>query len=208
MSSTPGECKLGKAKSQPYSPRHGYNAPYIMKRDDLLDLNDVLQHPGRELAVDISTELPEEADVELLKPLEGFLEAVSTGNILLITGSFSTRAVLECARCSGPLEVDVDFELDEQFSVEGTPSSLNPQDYARVVSDEPFELFEGNTLIVEQLLRQSLLLALPMQSLCEYGWEGNCPIATSRGLEIGPSERGRPEFGNLSNLLKPKDAET
>ena len=176
-----------------------------MKRDDLLDLNDVLQHPGRELAVDISTELPEEVDIDLLKPLEGYLEAVSTGNILLITGSFSTRAVLECARCSGPLEVDVDFELDEQFPVEGTPSSLNPQDYARVVSDEPFPLFDGNQLIVELLLRQALLLSMPMQSLCEFGWEGTCPIAAARSLSELPKLEGRPEFTRLSSLLKPED---
>ena len=178
-----------------------------MKRDDLLDLNDVLQHPGRELAVDISTELPEESDIDLLKPLEGYLEAVSTGNILLITGSFNTRAVLECARCSGPLEVDVDFELDEQFPVEGTPSSLNPQDYARVVSDEPFPLFDGNSLVVEQLLRQALHLSLPMQSLCQFGWEGVCPVAASRLSSASTSLGGRPEFTRLSSLLKPEEPE-
>ena len=180
---------------------------HIMKRDDLLDLNDVLQHPGRELAVDISTELPEEVDVDLLKPLEGYLEAVSTGNILLITGSFSTRAVLECARCSGPLEVDVDFELDEQFPVEGTPSSLNPQDYARVVSDEPFPLFDGNMLIVEQLLRQALLLSMPMQSLCAFGWEGECPVAKARSLSPSEPLGGRPEFTRLANLLQSEDTQ-
>ncbi len=184
----------------------GYNLPHIVKRDDLLDLNDVLQHPGRELAVDISTELPEETDVDLLKPLEGYLEAVSTGNILLISGAFSTRAVLECSRCSGPLEVDVDFEVDEQFPVEGTPSSLNPQDLARVVSDEPYPLFDGNQLIVEQLLRQALLLSLPMQSLCEFGWEGECPVAASRRAEIQLPSTGRPEFKGLSNLLKSEDS--
>ena len=178
-----------------------------MKRDDLLDLNDVLQHPGRELAVDISTELPEEADVELLKPLGGILEAVSTGNILLITGSFNTRAVLECARCSGPLEVDIAFEIDEQFAVEGIPSSLSSQDYARVVADEPYKLFDGNDLIVEQLLRQALLLSMPMQSLCENGWDGDCPIAKARGVAINSGLAGRPEFGSLSNLLLPEDPE-
>lgn len=178
-----------------------------MKRDDLLDLNDVLQHPGRELAVDISTELPEEQDVDMLKPLEGYLEAVSTGNILLITGSFNTRAVLECARCSGPLEVDVDFELDEQFPVEGTPSSLNPQDYARVVSDEPFPLFDGNSLFVEQLLRQALLLAMPMQNLCQYGWDGPCPVAATRAASLKMAGQGRPEFTLLSSLLKTEDSE-
>src|SRR5436309_1100355 len=115
-----------------------------MRREDLLDLNDVLQHPGRKLSVEISTELPEEADIDLVSPLEGFLEAVSTGNLLLITGKFAARAVLECARCGAPLEVDVEFEVEEQFSVEGVPSSFGAQDYARVVSDEPYELFEGN----------------------------------------------------------------
>jgi uncharacterized protein len=185
----------------------GYTAPRNVKRDDLLDLNDVLQHPGRKLAVDISTELPEEADVDLLRPLEGFLEATSTGNLLLITGHFTTRAVLECARCTGPLEVDISFDLEEQFSVEGIPSSLSPQDYARVVSDEPFELFEGNSLIVEQLLRQGLLLSLPVQALCELGWEGDCPRARERAAESAPLAFGRPEFGTLTNLLLPEDSD-
>jgi len=176
-----------------------------MRRDDLLDLNDVLQHPGRQLAVDISTELTEEADVDLIKPLEGFLEAVSTGNLLLITGQFSTRAVLECARCAGPLEVDVEFDLDEQFPVEGIPSSLSAQDFAKVVPDEPFELFDGNSLLVENLIRQGLLLAMPVQSLCEYGWDGDCPQAAALGAAVRKVKAVRPEFESLSNLLKPED---
>jgi len=173
-----------------------------MHRDDLLDLNDVLQHPGRTLAVDVSTELPEEADIDLLSPLEGFLEAVSTGNLLLITGEFSTRIVVECARCVGPLETDIKFEIDEQFAVAGTPSSLDPKDTAKVVADEPFPLFEGNQLIVENLLRQALLLALPVQPLCEFGWDGDCPEATKRGVVARTVEVTRPEFDALQNLLR------
>jgi uncharacterized protein len=176
-----------------------------MRRDDLLDLNDVLQHPGREIAVDISTELPEEEDVDLLRPLEGYLEAVSTGNVLLVTGQFTTRVVVECARCAGPLEVDLGFEIDEQFPVEGIPSSLNPQDSARVVPDEPFELFDGNTLLVENLLRQGLLLAMPIQSLCDFGWDGPCSQAEARGADIGIAPGGRAEFRGLSNLLNRED---
>jgi uncharacterized protein len=176
-----------------------------MKRDDLLDLNDVLQHPGRQLAVDISTELPEEADVDLIRPLEGYLEAISTGNLLLITGRFTTRLVVECARCSGPLETDIEFELEEQFDVEGVPSSLDPQSSAKVAADEPFELFEGNSLLVENLIRQGLLLSMPMQSLCEFGWEGPCPQAEARGVDRREASSGRPEFEGLANLLKPED---
>lgn len=177
----------------------------MLRREDLLDLNDILQHPGRVLAVDISTELETEADVDLIQPLEGFLEAISTGNLLLITGEFKTRMVLECARCTGPLEIDLEFEIDEQFPVEGIPSSLNPQDSAKVVPDEPFELFEGNSLMVESLLRQGLLLALPLSPLCEFGWEGDCPVAIARGSILKPVAKVRPEFEGLANLLQNRE---
>jgi uncharacterized protein len=180
----------------------GYTARHIMRRDDLLDLNDVLQHPGRKLEVDVSTELPEEGDLDLVKPLEGYLEAVSTGNILLLTGKFKTRAVLECARCTEPLEVDIDFDIEEQFPVQGVPSSYGSGDFARVVADEPFELFEGNNLIVENLLRQSLLVEIPIQPLCEFGWDGDCPVAKKKGALPSP-QQGRPEFGKLANLIQP-----
>ncbi len=176
-----------------------------MRRDDLLDLNDVLQHPGRKLAVDVSTELPEEEDVDLLAPLDGFLEAVSTGNLLLLTGEFRTRAVVECARCSGPIETDVRFEIDEQFSVEGVPSALSAQDFARVVADEPFPLFEGNSLIVENLPRQGLLLAIPSQALCEFGWDGPCPIAIERGTDRRAPDVPLSQLRDLTDILPIED---
>jgi uncharacterized metal-binding protein YceD (DUF177 family) len=178
----------------------------MLRRDDLLDLNDVLQHPGRELEVDISTELANEADVDLVAPLEGFLHAISTGNLLLISGKFQTKLVLECARCTSPLEIPVEFEVEEQFGVEGTPSSLSAQDYARVAaSEEPYPLFEGNSLMVEDLLRQALLLNLPWQSICENGWERPCPKAEAQGIKVEPKLSTRPEFEKLHNLVRKEE---
>jgi uncharacterized metal-binding protein YceD (DUF177 family) len=171
-----------------------------MKRDDLLDLNDVLQHPGRILAVDIDTELEGQSDVDLLERVAGFLEAVSTGNLLLITGEFQTKANLECARCSSPIAIDVTFEIDEQIPVEGVPSSYGTQDTARLAPDEPFELFEGNSLIVEALLRESLVVALPIQPLCEHGWDGPCPVALARGIAANSTPKS-PLGAKLADLL-------
>jgi uncharacterized protein len=176
-----------------------------MRREDLLDLNDVLQHPGRKVAVDISTELPEEADLDLISPVEGFLEAVSTGNILLITGEFKTKIVVECARCTAPLEKELVFEIDEQFPVEGVPSSFGQQDFARVAADEPYPLFEENNLIVEALIRQALLLSIPIQPLCEFGWDGPCPVAAQRAADRASDAHGRAELQKLSKFLHSED---
>ncbi len=177
-----------------------------MRRDDLLDLNDVLQHPGRELAVDISTELPEIEDVDLLRPLEGYLEAVSTGNALLLTGEFNTRVVLECSRCSRPVEVEIAFPLDEQFGVVGIPSSLSHQDFAKIEPnlDEPVKFFEENNLMVEVLLQQTLLLNIPFNPECE----GDEAIECARLLEANAQreiESDKSELGKLKALLQEEE---
>lgn len=169
-----------------------------MRRDDLLDLNDVLQHPGRKVAIDVSTEFPEDPEIELSRPLEGFLEAVSTGNLLLLTGEFKTGVIVGCARCGEPIEQDITFNLDEQFPVEGVPSSYSHTDFAHVVAEEPYPIFEGNSLIVQNLLREDLIVALPLQALCQYGWEGDCPVAKARGA----SARRDAGLGPLSGLGK------
>lgn len=177
-----------------------------MRRDDLLDLNDILQHPGRELSVEVTTELADEEDIDLVAPLEGVIDAVSTGNLLLITGTFNTRAVVECSRCAGPIEIDLQFEIDEQFTVAGVPSALSHEGFAKVEADEPYPLFEGNSLMVESLLRQNLLLNYPFQPLCEFGWEGDCPIAKARGVLPKAQGATRIEFETLRNLVDEDEA--
>ncbi|MBL8059130.1 MAG: DUF177 domain-containing protein [Chthonomonas sp.] len=174
-----------------------------MKRDGMLDLNDALQHPGRVIAVDISTEMPGEEDINLTEPVEGFLEAVSTGNQLMVKGEFKTRCTLQCARCGGPLEQDLKFEISEDFSVAGVPSMYAQDDFARIVSEEDFPLFEENNLIVEALIHQGLLINLPQAPLCAYGWDGDCPEA--RNIPKQRSEQAHP-LESLSELLDPEES--
>lgn len=182
------------------------HSPDAMKRDDLLDLNDVLQHPGKSLAVDIDTELESQSDVDLLEHVAGYLEAVSTGNLLLLTGEFTAKVNMECARCAAPLPVEVTFEIDEQVPVEGVPSSYGTQDMARLAPEEPYEMFEGNALLVEALLRESLVVALPMQPLCEYGWDRPCPVAAARG--VAQKETGNaPLAAHLGDLIHEHEGE-
>ncbi|MER3496340.1 MAG: hypothetical protein C4320_05785 [Armatimonadota bacterium] len=202
----------GSSRTFRRTPWHGsVDSDRLVRRDDLLDLNDALQHPGRRLSVDISTELAQEEDVDLMRPVEGYIEAVSTGNILVLSGEFETVAVVECARCSGPLETPVKFPIDEQFPIVGAPAGVKGQEIARVVPDEePFPIFEGNALLVEALLRQSLLLNMQVQPLCAWGWEGDCPQAREQGV-IAQEAAARAEAAAfeaakatpLSELLQP-----
>jgi uncharacterized protein len=171
-----------------------------MKRKDLLDLNEAVQNPGKPVSFDVHAELPEEEDLDLLEPITGTLEAVSSGNLLIVSADFQTRCVLECARCTHPLEKSFEFQMDEQFQVEGVPSCYGADNYAEVVSDELFPIFEKNALIRDNWIRQGLLVNMPQQPLCEYGWDGPCPHALSN--ERKAPNPGHSAFEKLEKLMK------
>ena len=171
-----------------------------MTREGLLDLNEAVQHPGKKLVFDVQTELKHEEDIDLLEPVTGQLRAVSTGNLLLVDADLSTRAVLECARCSAPIELDLEFQMSDQFLVEGLPSAYSHEGYAKVVADEPEPMFQGNSLIFDSYVRQGLLLNLPAQPLCSGSWDGPCKGEVPK-LE-GAGESGHPAFIALSSLIE------
>ena len=167
-----------------------------MRKPKLIDLNDAVQHPGRHVSYDVSTSLDEEEDLDLLAPIEGPIDAVSTGNVLLVKGELTAKVVMECVRCLNPVNVEVEFELDEEFPIEGTPAGFGNRDYAEVKEvDEPAPLFEHNQLRYEDLIRQNLWLSLPLRPLCSEACKG---LADTDG----DGEHGRPEFSALKGLLE------
>jgi uncharacterized metal-binding protein YceD (DUF177 family) len=151
----------------------------VMKRHGLVDLNEAVQNPGKRLAFDIETDLDEEEDIDLLAPLAGWIEAVSTGNALIVEAEFKTRIVVECARCGEPLEYDVEFRMDDDFPVKGIPSCYASDGYAEVVCDEAYPLFDKNGLMLDAYCRQGLLVNYPAQPLCSGSWDTPCPKSVS-----------------------------
>lgn len=171
-----------------------------MRREGLLDLNEAVQNPGMTLEFEVSTELPDEADVDLLEPVVGNIQAVSTGNALLIHSEFRTKCVVECARCAAPLEVDLAYVMDDDFAVEGIPSSYASDGYAKVVSEEPYQLFDKNALVKDTYVRQGLIVNIPVQPLCKFGWDGPCPNAAEGEQKPELPKSGHPSMMELEKF--------
>ena len=174
-----------------------------MKRHGLLDLNEAVQHPGAKLTFEIETGLVDEADIDLLQPVSGALEAKSTGNILLLKGDYRADCTLECARCGEPLNQKVNFSMADEFLVEGIPSGYGTGDFAVVVEEEDFPLFTKNAIDIDAYVRQGLLVNLPIQPLCEFGWEGDCPNASKK--TEGESTEGHPALQRLREMVVPEE---
>lgn len=162
-----------------------------MKKPRVIDLNDAIQHPGKHLDFALSTRLEHVEDIDLTEPIQGHLDVVSTGNMLILRGDFETTAIVECSRCLKEINLAVGFSIDEEFPVIGIPAAMGGHTFAQVAAqDEPIPLFHGNNLEYEELLRQSLLLAMPAQPLCRP----DCPGIVR---EEEDDELPRPEFEKL-----------
>ena len=170
-----------------------------MKRPKQVDLNDAVQHPGRVVSFEVETSLEEEEDVDLLRPITGNLEAVSTGNMLFIDGVLRAEMILECSRCLKPVEVKMDLQVHEEFTVDGVPAGFGNREYAEVKEEgEAYPLFDGNSLRWEDLVRQTLWLAMPTRTVCSEACPGIGDFEPHDG-------QARPELAALSQLLEDEE---
>ena len=102
--------------------------------------------------------VPTRAEVDLSVRLE----AVSEG--VLATGTATAPVVGECARCLEPLTSSVEASFQELYHYEPGPAE----------DDEDDLLLDGDLLDLETVLRDAVVLALPLSPLCTDDCPGLC----------------------------------
>jgi uncharacterized protein len=141
------------------------------KNPYLLNVRDLVRHPGEMRERELDLEAPERLGEGLVAVQEGAalhldvrLESLHEG--VLASGSATATATGECARCLAPVSLPVEVEFAELF---GYPA------------EEPFDhVLQGDTLDLEPVVRDAVVLALPFQPECVDGCED---------LDLGPDIR-------------------
>lgn len=114
--------------------------------------------------------VPEGASVELDLRLESVMEGV------LVTGTARATAEGECVRCLEPLRQEVAADFQEMFTYpdaddRGRSHAAEPADDAE---DEDRLYLEDGLFDLEPVLRDAVVLALPMQPVCREDCAGLC----------------------------------
>ncbi|MFF9409001.1 YceD family protein [Streptomyces anandii] len=120
--------------------------------------------------------VPEGTPVELELRLESVMEGV------LVTGTARAQAEGECVRCLEPLGLELEADFQEMFSYP------DADDRGRVIAepgddaeDDEDRLFVEDGLIgLESVLRDAVVLALPMQPVCQEDCPGLCSECGAR----------------------------
>ncbi|WMX44869.1 YceD family protein [Streptomyces roseicoloratus] len=124
----------------------------------------------RDLGIAGVVEVPEGAPVEIELRLESVMEGV------LVTGTARASAEGECVRCLEPVELDVDADFQEMFSYPDSDDRGRSKAVAddEAEDDEDMIPLEDGMFDLEPVLRDAVVLALPMQPVCREDCEGLC----------------------------------
>ncbi|MCX5051325.1 MULTISPECIES: YceD family protein [unclassified Streptomyces] len=123
--------------------------------------------------------VPEGAPLELALRLESVMEGV------LVTGTARAQAEGECVRCLEPLELALEAEFQEMFSYHdaddrGRPKAEPTDDAEGSAEDEDRLFIEDGLFDLEPVLRDAVVLALPMQPVCQDDCLGLCSECGAR----------------------------
>jgi len=124
-----------------------------------------------------------------------------TDGEIRIQGRYTVEMTAECDRCLGRAR----FPLDAGFDLFYRPMSYIAREEEVEIDEGEAEIgfYEGNGLELEDILREQVLLALPMQRVCSESCRGICPVCGKNRNEIACSckaENTDDRWGALRNL--------
>jgi DUF177 domain-containing protein len=94
-------------------------------------------------------------------------------NDIRVAGGFETRVELACARCLEPLEHEVIKKFDLLYRPQG--SDAGKEELSVTAAEAEVSYYQGEGLQLEDVLREQILLALPLRVVCKEECKGLCP---------------------------------
>jgi uncharacterized protein len=157
--------------------------PHVIKTPYTVDVYDLMHRPGemRERSIDIV--VPEEFGNAMIAVKAGSelrveLRMESLHDGILVSADIDGTAAGECGRCLIDIEQAIQVEIQELFAYS---------------SDEAFEYeVHEDTIDLEPVVRDAVVLSLPFQPVCQEECLGLCPQCGVRLLDNPGHEHENP----------------
>ena len=90
-----------------------------------------------------------------------------------LRGDFAARLQVPCARCVEPVEVPLASDFDLIFRPIG--ADAGPPERSITAPETEIGYYQNDSLLLEDVLREQVLLSLPVRTLCKPDCKGLCP---------------------------------
>lgn len=142
--------------------------------------------------------LAAEGRAEVLHEHRGPKEIVSD---IRLRGNWQGQFEVPCARCVEPVSIPLKGELDLIFRPLGVDAG--PQERSISAQETEIGYYQKDSLLLEDVLREQVLLSLPVRTLCKEDCKGLCPrCGANRNSQACSCEEGPrdPRWEALADL--------
>jgi len=118
-----------------------------------------------------------------------------------LKGSFAGVFEVPCARCIEPVEIPISAEFDLIFRPLG--ADAGGPERSITVSETEIGYYQKDSLLLEDVLREQVLLSLPVRTLCKPDCKGLCPrCGANRNIQPCSCDEGQkdPRWEGLTGL--------
>jgi uncharacterized protein len=152
------------------------------------------RQPGSLKTFTATLSAPDPMGIEVLavpagEPIKLNLRLESVVEGVLVSGTVSSRAVGECARCLIELERPVGADIRELYVY---PHSVT----AQTMEPDELPILEDSMIDLEQLVRDEIVVQMPLAPLCRPDCLGLCPTCGGRLDDLEP--------GHSHEILDPR----
>ncbi len=106
-----------------------------------------------------------------------------------LRGQYAGAFEVPCARCVDPVKLPLEGDYDLIFRPVGVDSDAPERSITAVETEIGY--YQGDSLLLEDVLREQVLLSLPARTLCKEDCKGLCPhCGKNRNLEACSCEDG------------------
>ena len=112
-------------------------------------------------------------EIHISGPIGVTLTAEKRAQRIRVRGCFAVDVEVPCARCLDPVRVPLVSEFDQFYQ-----SNAEQQLVGEIVLNErdtELGFFNGDFIEVSDIVREQILLALPMKPICREDCKGLCP---------------------------------
>jgi len=176
-----------------------------------LDLSEIASHLGKRIRYEIDEPPIKDIDesIKSVAPIKGEVTFNNTGKHIVARGYLKTVIEVDCSRCLVEYRMDLDLPIEEELRIAGhMPDMLEDQQEEELTEEEKEPLFVDNVFDLSELIRQSIITAVPIKPLCMEACKGLCPYCgqnLNEG-ECGCSQEPRnPKLAKLKELLEEID---
>jgi len=137
-------------------------------------------------------------------PLEWSATAERVGEEIRITGNLTVPMELSCSRCLELAQSNIAKSFDLFFRQREEELFDEDDDIELSEEDTRTAFFTGTQLAIGDVLREQVLLALPMKALCKVDCKGLCPVCGANRNQTACTCAGEVFSPHMEKLLEIK----